>query len=61
MHEGRAIYDKRFEILDAIGLKPSMDIADIGAGGGLFSRLIAQRVGPDGADGTLVLIDFKRI
>ncbi len=45
-HEGRAIYDKRVEILDAMKLKPGMDVADIGAGSGLMSRLIAQRVAP---------------
>jgi cyclopropane fatty-acyl-phospholipid synthase-like methyltransferase len=47
-HEGRAIYDKRFEILDAMGLKPGMDVADIGAGSGLISRLIAGRIAPGG-------------
>lgn len=47
-HEGRAIYDKRFEILDAMALKPGMDVADIGAGSGLISRLIARRVAPGG-------------
>ena len=45
---GRAIFDKRFEIVDLLGLKPGMDVADIGAGSGLFSRLIAQGVGPTG-------------
>ncbi len=48
-HEGRAIYDKRFEILEAMGLKPGMDVADIGAGSGLISRLIARKVAPGGA------------
>lgn len=47
-HEGRAIYDKRVQILDLMGLKPGMDVADIGAGSGLMSRLIAGRVGPNG-------------
>jgi ubiquinone/menaquinone biosynthesis C-methylase UbiE len=47
-HEGRAIYDKRMAILDAMGLKPGMDVADIGAGSGLITRLIAQRVAPGG-------------
>src|SRR5215472_17907700 len=47
-HEGRAIYDKRYEILDAMHLKPGMNAADIGAGSGLFARLMAQRVAPGG-------------
>ncbi|MGD0435097.1 MAG: class I SAM-dependent methyltransferase [Bryobacteraceae bacterium] len=55
-HEGRAIYDKRFEILDAMGLKPGMDVADIGAGSGLISRLIAQRVAP----GTVYAVDISK-
>ncbi len=46
--EGRTIFDKRFEVLDALGLEPGMDVADIGAGSGLYSRLIAERVGPSG-------------
>ena len=49
-HEGRAIYDKRYEILDALSLKPGQAVADIGAGSGLISRLIAERVG-SGASG----------
>jgi ubiquinone/menaquinone biosynthesis C-methylase UbiE len=56
-HEGRAIYDKRFEILDAMGLKPGMDVADIGAGSGLISRLIAQRVAPGG---TVYAVDISK-
>jgi ubiquinone/menaquinone biosynthesis C-methylase UbiE len=47
-HEGRAIYDNRYRILDQLGLKPGTHVADVGAGSGLISRLIAQRVGPDG-------------
>jgi ubiquinone/menaquinone biosynthesis C-methylase UbiE len=47
-HEGRAVYDKRYEILDAMHLKPGMHVADIGAGSGLFARLMAQRVAPGG-------------
>jgi ubiquinone/menaquinone biosynthesis C-methylase UbiE len=47
-HEGRAIYDKRFDVLDAMDLKPGMDVADIGAGSGLITRLIARRVAPGG-------------
>jgi len=56
-HEGRAIYDKRSEILDAMGLKPGMDVADIGAGSGLFSRLIAGRVAPGG---TVYAVDIAK-
>ena len=56
-HEGRAIYDKRFQILDEMGLKPGMDVADIGAGSGLFSRLIAQRVAPNG---TVYAVDIAK-
>jgi ubiquinone/menaquinone biosynthesis C-methylase UbiE len=47
-HEGRAIFDKRAEILAALELKPGMHVADIGAGTGLISRLIAEQVGPTG-------------
>lgn len=47
-HEGRAIYDKRYEVLDAMHLRPGMNVADIGAGSGLFGRLMAQRVAPAG-------------
>ena len=56
-HEGRAIYDKRSEILDAMSLKPGVDVADIGAGSGLFSRLIARRVAPGG---TVYAVDIAK-
>jgi ubiquinone/menaquinone biosynthesis C-methylase UbiE len=56
-HEGRAIYDKRVEILDAMGLRPGMDVADIGAGSGLISRLIAKRVAPGG---TVYAVDIAK-
>ena len=56
-HEGRAIYDKRYEILDALSLKPGLAVADIGAGSGLISRLIAQRVG---SEGTVYAVDIAR-
>ena len=56
-HEGRGIYDKRYEILDQLSLQPGMDVADIGAGTGLFSRLIAQRVGPEG---TVYAVDIAK-
>ena len=56
-HEGRAIYDKRYEILDAMHLKPGMNVADIGAGSGLFARLMVQRVGPGG---TVYAVDISK-
>jgi ubiquinone/menaquinone biosynthesis C-methylase UbiE len=55
-HEGRAIYDKRYEILDAMHLKPGMNVADVGAGSGLIARLMAQRVAP----GTVYAVDISR-
>jgi cyclopropane fatty-acyl-phospholipid synthase-like methyltransferase len=56
-HEGRAIYDRRYEILDELALRPGMAVADIGAGSGLISRLIAQRVGPQG---TVYAVDIAK-
>lgn len=46
--QGREVYDKRYAIVEATGVRPGMVVADIGAGTGLFSRLFAQRVGPEG-------------
>ena len=56
-HEGRAIYDKRYEILDAMHLNPGMTAADIGAGSGLIARLMAQRVAPGG---TVYAVDIAK-
>ena len=36
------------EILDACGLEPGMDVADIGAGSGVHARLFAEKVLPAG-------------
>jgi predicted methyltransferase len=41
---GREIYDRRFDILQALKLKPGMWVADVGAGTGLFTRLFAPLV-----------------
>ena len=46
--EGREIYDQREAIATAVGLRPGMSVADIGAGTGLFTPLFAEAVGPRG-------------
>lgn len=47
-HEGREVYDKRTQIVQALDLKPGMSIADVGAGTGLFSKLFSPAVGSSG-------------
>jgi predicted methyltransferase len=44
----REVYVKRREIVAALELKAGMAVADLGAGTGLFTRLIADAVGPKG-------------
>jgi ubiquinone/menaquinone biosynthesis C-methylase UbiE len=46
--ESREVFAKRREIVAAIKLKPTDVVADVGAGTGLFTRLIASSLGPDG-------------
>ena len=54
---GRAVYDKRHAIVAASKVRPGMEVADIGAGTGLFTRLFAPAVEPDG---TVYAIDISR-
>jgi acetyl esterase/lipase len=46
--ESREVYDKRQQIIDALQIEPGMAVADIGAGTGLFTRLLAQATGASG-------------
>jgi predicted methyltransferase len=46
---GREVFDQREAIVRAANIRAGMDIADIGAGTGLFTRLFAPAVGPEGS------------
>jgi len=46
--ESREIYAERKQIMDAFPVRPGMTVADIGAGTGLFTRMFATAVGPEG-------------
>lgn len=46
--EGREVYEQRLAIVAAVDPRPGQAIADVGAGTGLFTRLFAARVGPQG-------------
>lgn len=53
--ESRAIFKYRNEIIDVLGLEPGTDVADIGAGTGFFSRMMAHKVG---RRGTVYAVDI---
>lgn len=55
--EGREVYDNREAIVEHLGLKPGMVVADVGAGTGLFTRLIAPQVG---AEGKVYAVDIAK-
>ena len=46
--EGREAFDRRHSVIAALGLRPGMAVADIGAGSGFYAALMAQAVGPAG-------------
>jgi predicted methyltransferase len=45
---GREVYDRRHQIVEATGAWRGAVVADVGAGTGLFTRLFARAVGPEG-------------
>lgn len=45
---GREVFDRRIDIVEASAVQKGMNVADIGAGTGLFTRLFSHRVGPRG-------------
>lgn len=47
--DGREVHDHRAQIVAALGLRPGMAVADLGAGTGLFTLEFAAAVGPGGA------------
>jgi ubiquinone/menaquinone biosynthesis C-methylase UbiE len=44
----REVFRDREAIVDALALRPGMSVGDVGAGTGLFTEIIARRVGPRG-------------
>ncbi|MCX4247824.1 class I SAM-dependent methyltransferase [Paraliomyxa miuraensis] len=46
--EGREVFDHRDQILDLLALREGMTVADVGAGTGLFTLALAERVGSRG-------------
>ena len=55
--EGREVYDNRELIVEKLGLQSGMSVADVGAGTGLFTRLMAPKVG---ADGKVYAVDIAK-
>ncbi len=46
--ESREVFDAREAVLKACRIQPGMQVADVGAGTGLYTRLFSQAVGGDG-------------
>jgi ubiquinone/menaquinone biosynthesis C-methylase UbiE len=53
---GREVYERRAAIVAASAVRPGMEVADIGAGTGLFTRLFARAVSPGG---TVYAVDIS--
>jgi len=54
---GREVFDQKEAIVKMANIRIGMDIADIGAGTGLFTRLFAPAVGPEG---TVYAVDIAK-
>ena len=46
--DGREVWDRRDDIVRQLRLQPGQRVADVGAGSGFFSMMMAREVGPDG-------------
>ncbi len=46
--KNRGVFKHRKEIMALLELRPGLDVADVGAGTGFYSRMMAREVGPDG-------------
>ena len=46
--DGREVHDHQAKIVAALGLRPGMAVADVGAGTGLFTLAFAKALGPTG-------------
>lgn len=54
--ESREVFAARDQVLSALSLSDGNDVADIGAGTGLYTALFAQAVGPEG---TVYAVDIS--
>lgn len=55
--EGREVYDHRQRIIKEAAIEPGITIADVGAGTGLFTRLLAKA---NGEEGTVIAVDIAK-
>ena len=46
--DGREVWDRRDDIVRQLRLQPGQRVADVGAGSGFFSMMMAREVGPGG-------------